>query len=92
MAHPVTKLVSEFLGTFLLMLVILASGGNYLLIGLTLAVIVLLTGGLSGAAVNPAVSLGLWLSGSLSNAMLAGYVVVQLLGAAAAVYSYNVVA
>jgi len=92
MAHPITKLVSEFLGTFLLMLVVVASGGNYLLIGLTLAVIVLLTGGLSGAAVNPAISLGMWLSGSLSNTMLAGYVLSQLLGAAAAIYSYRVIA
>jgi len=34
----------------------------------------------------------MWLSGSLSNTMLAGYVLSQLLGAAAAIYSYRVIA
>ena len=92
MAHLVTKLASEFLGTFLLMLIIMASGGNFLMIGLALGVIVFLTGGISGASVNPAVSVGLWLSGTLSSTMLAGYILAEVLGAVAAVYSYKVVA
>lgn len=87
-----TKLVGEFLGTFLLMLTILSSGGQWLLIGLALAVIVFLVGPISGAAVNPAVSLGLWMSGSLDNMGLALYTLAELGGAAAAVWSYRVVA
>lgn len=91
-AALVTKLVGEFLGTFLLMLTILSSGGQWLLVGLALAVIVFLVGPISGAAVNPAVSLGLWMSGSLDNMGLALYTLAELGGAAAAVWSYRVVA
>jgi aquaporin Z len=86
------KLTAEFLGTFLLMISILASGGNAIVIGLTLALIVFLTGGISGAAVNPAVSLGLWYSGSLSTAAFFAYSAVQLIGAVAGAYFYKVVA
>ncbi len=87
-----TKLVGEFLGTFLLMLTILSSGGQWLLVGLALAVIVFLVGPISGAAVNPAVSIGLWMSGSLDIMALTLYIIAEYLGAAAAVWSYRVVA
>ena len=86
------KLTAEFLGTFLLMISILASGGNAIVIGLTLALIVFLTGGISGAAVNPAVSFGLWYSGSLSNTAYFAYSTVQLLGGVAGAYFYRIVA
>ena len=83
------KLVAEFLGSFLLMASILASGGNFLIIGATLGVIVFLIGGISGAAVNPAVSAGLWFSGSLSTQMFVLYSLVEVLGGVAAAYSYK---
>jgi aquaporin Z len=86
------KLTSEFLGSLLLMISILASGGNAIVIGLALAIIVFITGGISGAAVNPAVSLGLWYSGSLSTSAFFAYSAVQLLGALAGAYMYRVVA
>ena len=83
------KLVAEFLGSFLLMASILASGGNFLIIGATLGVIVFLIGGISGAAVNPAVSAGLWFSGSLSTQMFVLYSLVEVLGGVASAYSYK---
>ena len=86
------KLIAEFLGSFLLMISILASGGNFLIIGATLAVIVFLTGGISGAAVNPAVAAGLWYSGTLNAQSFIFYAIVELLGALAAAYSYMVIA
>ena len=85
------KLFAEFLGSFLLALSVMASGGNFLVIGATLAVIVFLIGGISGAAVNPAISLTLWYNGVLSSQMFAYYSVAQLLGGLAAAYSYNIV-
>jgi aquaporin Z len=91
-ASLVIKLIAEFLGAFLLMLSILASGGNFLIIGLTLGLIVFLTGGISGAAVNPAVAAGLWLSGTLNGSTFALYSVAEILGGLAAAYSYNLVA
>lgn len=86
------KLVAEFLGTFLLMTSILVSGGNFLIIGATLALIVFVIGGISGASVNPAVSAGLWYSGSLNTQMFALYSLVELAGGIAAVVAYNTVA
>lgn len=81
-------LLAEFLGTFLLVLSILASG-NAWVIGLTLAVITLLVGSLSGAHVNPAVSLAMYMRGSLTVLEYAAYAAVQLLGATASLYAYQ---
>jgi len=91
-ATTAVKLVAEFLGAFLLMTSILVSGGNFLIIGATLALIVFVIGGVSGASVNPAVSAGLWYSGTLSTQLFALYSVVEVLGAVSAVVAYNTVA
>ena len=85
------KLVAEFFGAFLLMVSILASGGNFLVIGATLGLIVFLIGGISGASVNPAVSAGLWYSGTLNTQLFLMYSVVEILGGLAAAYSYKIV-
>lgn len=82
-------LLAEFLGTFLLVLSILASGNNAFVVGGALALIILLVGNLSGAHVNPATSLAMFIRGSLSVAEFAGYAVVQLLGATASLYAFN---
>lgn len=82
-------LLGEFLGTFLLVLSILGSGGSALIIGATLGVVVFLIGGLSGGQVNPAVSVAMYLRGSLSAAELVGYAVVQILGATASYYAFQ---
>lgn len=81
-------LAVEFLGTVLLVLSILISN-NALIIGLTLAVIVYLIGGISGAHVNPAVSLAMYMKGSLTMTELLSYVGVQLLGGASSAYLYS---
>ena len=84
-------LIVEFFGTFLLLISILATG-NSLMIGGTLALIVFLTGGISGGHVNPAVSLTMWLNGSITVAELCAYVAVQYAGGAAAYYAYKALA
>ena len=86
-----TAYLAEFLGTFLLLISILATG-NALVIGLTLALIIFLVGGLSGANVNPAVSLAMLINGSLSVMDFVIYSIVQLAGGAAAVYVFNALA
>jgi len=85
------KLLAEFVGSFLLMVSILASGGNFLIIGATISVIVFLIGGISGACVNPAVSAGLWYTGTLNTNMFLLYSLVEVLGGIAAAYSYKIV-
>jgi aquaporin Z len=85
------SLIAEFFGTFLLLMSIFVTG-NALVIGLTLALVVFLIGDLSGGHVNPAVSLAMFLNGSLSSMELGSYVVVQALGAATAYYVYKALA
>ena len=82
-------LIVEFFGTFLLLLSILASG-NALVIGATLALVVFLTGSISGGHVNPAVSMTLWISGALTLKEFLAYIIAQYAGGVAAYYAYNV--
>lgn len=77
---------SELLGTFFFVYVILASGGHPLIIGAALALVVYLIGGISGASVNPAVSLAMLIDGKLTVGEWVGYVIAELLGATGAVY------
>jgi len=87
-----TALFAEFLGTFLLVLSVFASGGNAYVIGGTLAVIVLLIGKISGAHVNPAISATMYVKGSLTSTELLTYVASQVAGGVASLYAYRVFA
>jgi len=85
-------LMAEFFGTYLLALIILSSGGNPVLSGSALGLILLLTGKISGGHVNPAISLAFYLGGKLGSKEFATYVVMQLIGAAAAYYTFKMFA
>ncbi|HRE11781.1 MAG TPA: aquaporin Z, partial [Ignavibacteria bacterium] len=92
------KLLAEFLGTFWLVLggcgsAVLAAAfpevgiglvGVSLAFGLTVLTIVYSLGHISGAHLNPAVSIGLWVGGRFSAKELMPYILVQILGAIAA--------
>ena len=81
-------LAVEFLGALLLVLSILISN-NALVIGATLAIIIYLVGDISGAHVNPAVSLAMYMKGSLTTNELLSYIAVQMLGGASSAYLYS---
>ena len=85
---PILPLIGEFLGTFLFILSILLTG-NSILIGLSLTLIIYILSTISGGHVNPAVSLAFFLKGDLTPLMFFSYVVVQLLGATASLYTFN---
>jgi glycerol uptake facilitator-like aquaporin len=78
------KFVVEFLGTMLLMFVIFATG-NYMAIGLALAIAVLLGGPISGGAFNPAVAISLYSVGKLAKTDLIPYLIAEITGALAGV-------
>jgi aquaporin Z len=81
--------VAEYIGAFFFILAIFASGGNPLIIGAALALVVFLIAAVSGGHVNPAVSLAMYLNGSLTPIDLFSYVFAQLLGGFSAYYAYN---
>ncbi len=75
----------EFLGTLFLVFVIFATG-NYIAIGLALAIAVFLGGPISGGAYNPAVALALFSAGKLSKMDLMPYIIAQIGGGLAGAY------
>ena len=84
-------IIVEFFGTFILLMAVFATG-NALVIGLTLSLTIFLAGGISGGHMNPAVSVPMWLNGSLSLYELLGYLVAQYAGGVAAFYAYKALA
>ena len=72
-------LVSEGTGTFLLLTSILFTG-HWLIIGLTLAGIIYITGNLSGGHMNPAVSLAMYFKGAMNGYELVAYSLSQFVG------------
>ena len=86
------KYIVEFIGTFFLVLTIGCTGIAApagviapLAIGAVLMVMVYAGGHISGAHYNPAVTLGVWIRGRLETKDVVPYLLVQALGAAAAV-------
>ena len=80
---------AEYVGAFFFILSIFVSGGNPLIIGGALALVIFLIAGVSGGHVNPAVSLAMMLNNSINTTEFAGYVVAQLAGGASAYYAYK---
>ena len=92
------KWIAEFMGTFWLVFggcgsALLAAGfpdtgigfvGVALAFGLTVVTIAYALGHISGAHLNPAVSIGLYMGGRFEGKELPGYIVSQLLGGIAA--------
>ncbi len=76
-------LIGEFIGTFILTSAFLVTRGEPLYLSFTLIGVVLLVGTLSGAYVNPALTIGAWVTRKLSNLRALSYVLAQVLGAAA---------
>ena len=79
----------EFLGTFLFLSVVVATE-QPLLIAMSLLLVILLGGSVSGGHFNPAISVMYWAKGVLTNIDLLGYVAAQLLGGVAALGIFNV--
>lgn len=91
----IKKYVAEFIGTMTLVLIgcgtamlvgcDAASGSGYILtafaFGLTIVGMAYCVGNISGCHINPAVSLGVFMTGGMSSRDFVGYVISQCLGA-----------
>ena len=80
-------ILAELVGTFILTLVALLTLQETaaLYVGLTVAVLILTVGAVSGAHLNPAVTFGLWSARKLNTVLLPVYWIAQFAGAAVAV-------
>lgn len=80
-------ILAELVGTFVLTLVALLSLQDIaaLYVGLTVAVLILSVGAVSGAHLNPAVTFGLWAARKLNTTLVPVYWIAQFAGAAVAV-------
>ena len=83
------KLITEFLGTFAIIYVVLSTSGNPYAIGATVTLAIIMGAAISGAAYNPAVSVGLWMSNKISHSDLMPYILAQVLGGVAAYQTYR---
>ena len=88
-AKLMRALAAEFIGTFLLAGVIIAGQGQPIFVLFALVGIVLLIGAISGAHVNPAITIGAWATRRIGWLRAVGYILVQFLGAAVAYLAFN---
>ena len=72
--------ITEFLGTMLLIFIILSTNGNSIAVGITVALIVMMLGNVSGGHVNPAVTIAMSLIGKIPMKEIVPYVLSQIAG------------
>ena len=82
-------LIAEFVGTFLLAAAFIEMQGSPLFVAFALGGVVLIVGGVSGAHVNPAMTIGAWVTRKMNWVYALGYIVAQLLGATVAYLVLN---
>jgi len=78
----------EFLGSLLFIYVFLSTG-NPLAIGASLALVMLLTKGISGGYINPAVTISMAAAGQISTNQIIPYCLAQLFGGLVALELYK---
>lgn len=89
--QEVKKYIAEVMGTmFLTFVVILSLSGNFVvptpvLAGITLALFVYSVGHISGAHINPAVTIGAWSIKKISDKDAIAYIISQFFGASIAI-------
>lgn len=82
-------LSAELVGTFLLAAAVLVTSGNVLVVAITVIVLVLTFGKISGAHLNPIVTVSLLATKQISWVKAFGFVVAQVLGAMLALIVVN---
>jgi len=80
----IAAVVAEFIGTFLLVSAIFAVQGQPLYVAFILIGIVLMIGGASGIYVNPAMTVGAWVTRKIKPIQAVCYILAQIFGAVVA--------
>lgn len=88
-APVLTAAIAEFVGTFLLAAVIVTASGQPLFVLFAVMAIVLVVGGVSGAHLNPALTIGALATRRITLVRAAAYIVAQVLGALLALVVLN---
>lgn len=84
-----TASIAEFIGTFLLAAAFVAGQGQPISVLFALVGIVLIIGAISGAHVNPIVTVGAWVTKKITSIRAIAYLVAQVLGAMLALVVLN---
>ncbi len=85
----IAALIAEFIGTFIFAATIIAGQGQPILVFFALVGVALAVGTISGAYVNPALTIGAWLTKRMSGIRAIAYIVAQVLGAMFALVVLN---
>ncbi len=85
----VAALIAEFVGTFIFAATVIASQGQPILVFFALVGVVLTIGTLSGAYVNPALTVAAWVTRRMSALRALAFIVAQILGAMLALVVLN---
>ena len=81
--------IAEFVGTFVLAALVLATNGSSIVVLFGLITIVLMIGAISGAHANPAITIGAWVTRRIKTTRAVSYLVAQVLGALLALVVIN---
>lgn len=77
----IAALIAEFIGTFIFAGAVVATQGQPILVMFALVGVVLAIGILSGAYVNPALTIAAWVTRRISGLRALGFILAQVLGA-----------
>ena len=81
--------ITEFIGTFIFLSVILMTKGNPIAIGVALTSVIYFGSQISGGNYNPAVSIMMFAKGGLNGITTIGYIIAQIIGGLSALYFYK---
>lgn len=88
--RPITSAaIAEFVGTFLLASTVLITHNEPFYLFITFTGLIMIIGGISGAHLNPAITLAAWISRRINWVRATGYIVAQVLAAMLAVVVMN---
>ncbi len=85
----IAALIAEFIGTFIFAAAVIAGQGQPILVFFALVGVVLAVGTLSGAYVNPALTIAAWVTRRMGGWRALGFIVAQVLGAMLALVVLN---